>query len=113
MKNVFIIICSIIIPVFSLKEIIPVFSLKETTPNLCINCKFFMNNFISGNKYGKCSLFPKRQFHSRFEKLFPYLFVLVIFYIIFKSILYKIRILNEKCEYICLMSTRSSVFARF
>ena len=61
MKNVFIIICSIIIPVFSLKEIIPVFSLKETTPNLCINCKFFMNNFISGNKYGKCSLFPKTE----------------------------------------------------
>jgi len=52
MKNIFIIICSIIIPVFSLKEI---------TPNLCINCKFFMNNFISGNTYGKCSFFPKKE----------------------------------------------------
>ena len=52
MKNIFIVICSVIIPVFSVKEI---------TPNLCINCKFFMNDFISGNKYGKCSFFPKTE----------------------------------------------------
>ena len=53
MKNIFVIICSIII--------MSVFSLNEIKPNICINCKFFMNNFISGNKYGKCSLFPKTE----------------------------------------------------
>ena len=52
MKNIFVIICSIIIQVYSLKEV---------TPNLCINCKFFMNSFIIGNEYGKCSLFPKME----------------------------------------------------
>ena len=43
MKNIFVIICSIIIPIFS-------------KPNLCVNCKFFKNSFI-GNEYGKCALF--------------------------------------------------------
>ena len=52
MKNIIGIIFSIIIPVFSLKEV---------APKLCVNCKFFMNDFISGNKYGKCSLFPKTE----------------------------------------------------
>jgi len=52
MKNIFVIICSIIIPVFSLNEI---------TPKLCVNCKFFMKNVISGNTYGKCSFFPKTE----------------------------------------------------
>ena len=52
MKNIIVIICSIIIPFFSLNEI---------TPKLCVNCKFFMNNFISGKKYGKCSFFPKTE----------------------------------------------------
>lgn len=49
MKNIFIIICSIILPVFSLNEI---------RPKLCINCKFFKNSFMINNRYGKCSLFP-------------------------------------------------------
>ena len=31
------------------------------TPKLCVNCKFFMKNFISGNEYGKCSFFPKTE----------------------------------------------------
>ena len=52
MKNIFVIICSIIIPIFSLNEI---------APKLCVNCKFFMKNFIIGNEYGKCSLFPKTE----------------------------------------------------
>lgn len=52
MKYIFVIICSIIAPVFSLNEI---------KPNLCVNCKFFMNSFIVGNQYGKCSLFPKTE----------------------------------------------------
>ena len=49
MKYIFVIICSIILPVFSLNEI---------TPNICINCKFFRNNIITQNRFGKCSLFP-------------------------------------------------------
>jgi hypothetical protein len=38
--------------------IIPVLALHEVTPKLCVNCKFFMNSFLSGNQYGKCSFFP-------------------------------------------------------
>ena len=52
MKKIIVIIFSIIIQVFSLNKI---------PPKLCVNCKFFMNDFISGNKYGKCSLFPKTE----------------------------------------------------
>jgi hypothetical protein len=50
MKNIFVIIFSIILPVFSLTEI---------TPKFCINCKFFRNSFLNDKKFGKCSLFPK------------------------------------------------------
>ena len=38
MKNILIIICSIILPVFSFNEI---------TPKFCINCKFFTPFYIS------------------------------------------------------------------
>ena len=50
MTKIFLIICSIILPVFSLNEI---------TPKICINCKFFTNSFLANNMFGKCSLFPK------------------------------------------------------
>ena len=49
MKYIILIIYSILLPVFSLKE----------TPKLCINCKFFTNTLMTDNKYGKCTLFPK------------------------------------------------------
>lgn len=49
MKYIIVIISSIILSVFSLKEIIP---------KLCINCKFFTNSVNIDNKYGKCSFFP-------------------------------------------------------
>ena len=52
MKNIIVVIFSIILPVFSLNEI---------TPKLCVNCKFFMNNFLDDNKFGKCSLFQKTE----------------------------------------------------
>jgi len=52
MKNIIAVIFSIVVPVLSLHEI---------TPKLCVNCKFFMSNFLSGNSYGKCSLFPKTE----------------------------------------------------
>ena len=48
MKNIIIIICSIILPILSLK-------LK-----LCINCKHFMTDHNTG-EYGKCSLFLKEK----------------------------------------------------
>ena len=51
MKNIIGIIFSIIIPVFSLND--------QMTPKLCVNCKFFKNNFLDENKFGKCSLFQK------------------------------------------------------
>ena len=49
MKYIFIIICSIVLPICSLKKNISKF---------CINCKFFINNSID-NSHGKCSFFPK------------------------------------------------------
>jgi hypothetical protein len=51
MKNIFVIFCSIFLHVLSFNEI---------TPKLCVNCKFFINDFTD-NKYGKCSLFPKTE----------------------------------------------------
>jgi hypothetical protein len=48
MKYIIVIICSILLPIFSL---------KTTTPKLCVNCKYFIN-YLNGNEYGKCSLFP-------------------------------------------------------
>lgn len=49
MKNIIMIIFSIILPIFSV---------KVTKTNLCINCKFFITD-NDLNKYGKCSFFPK------------------------------------------------------
>lgn len=51
MKYIIVIICSILLPIFSLKKI---------TPKLCVNCKFFINDII-GDEFGKCSLFPKQE----------------------------------------------------
>ena len=36
-----------------------VLSLKETKPKFCINCKFFITDNETG-RFGRCSLFPKR-----------------------------------------------------
>lgn len=52
MKNIIALIVSFLIPVLSL---------NENTPKLCVNCKFFVSNLLSGNSYGKCSLFPKTE----------------------------------------------------
>ena len=51
MNYIILIICSIILPIVSLKQI---------TPKLCINCK----HFISDNDddiFGKCSFFPSKK----------------------------------------------------
>jgi len=42
-----IIFCAFILPFNSMK------------PKLCVNCKFFKNEYIIFNRFGKCSLFPK------------------------------------------------------
>lgn len=52
MKNIFGILCTIIISVFSLNNL---------KPNICVNCKFFMKSFNIGNQYGKCSMFPVKK----------------------------------------------------
>jgi len=44
-------ICSIIFPVFSFKEL---------KPKLCVSCKHFIPD-KNNNKFGKCSLFPIRE----------------------------------------------------
>ena len=42
-----------------LSMILPVFSLKEIKPKYCFNCKYFMPN-TNEVKFGKCSAFPKK-----------------------------------------------------
>jgi hypothetical protein len=49
MNFIVIIICSIILPILSL---------KQTKPKLCVNCKYFIPDNDNG-KYAKCSLFQK------------------------------------------------------
>ena len=52
MNTILILICSIILPVWSFNEI---------TTKFCINCKFFKNTFMMNPTYGKCVLFPKTE----------------------------------------------------
>jgi hypothetical protein len=51
MKYIFFIICSIILPIISV---------KVTKPKLCINCKHFITDNNTG-LFGKCSLFPLKE----------------------------------------------------
>jgi len=52
MKYIIAIICSILLPIFSL---------KKSVPKLCVNCKFFIKDLEYGNEYGKCSLCPTEE----------------------------------------------------
>lgn len=52
MKYIFVIICSIILPIFSLKNI---------KHKLCINCKYFITDNNNNDKFGKCTLFPRKE----------------------------------------------------
>jgi hypothetical protein len=36
-----------------------IFSSNPIKPKFCRDCKFFTKDFLTSNKYGKCSLFPK------------------------------------------------------
>jgi hypothetical protein len=56
MKYIITIICSIILPILSLKEM---------KPKLCINCKHFITDGKDG-LFGKCSLFPLEDNKSYF-----------------------------------------------
>ena len=49
MNYIFLILCSIFLPIGSL---------KQSKPKLCINCKHFVLDENSDSKFGKCSLFP-------------------------------------------------------
>jgi hypothetical protein len=49
--NIFVIICSIILPGLP--------ALHEINTRFCINCKFFTNSILTHTKYGKCTAFPK------------------------------------------------------
>ena len=50
MNYLFFIVCSIILSPFSAIEI---------KPKLCIDCKFFLKDSFTSNKYGKCLLFTR------------------------------------------------------
>ena len=39
-------------------SILSVFLVNSTKPKLCINCKYFKNDLLSGSSFGKCILFP-------------------------------------------------------
>ena len=36
-----------------------IFSSNPIKPKFCRDCKFFTKSFLTSNKFGKCSLFPK------------------------------------------------------
>ena len=39
--------------------LLPILSFKIGKQHLCINCKHFKKDFLSDDKFGKCSLFKK------------------------------------------------------
>lgn len=39
--------------------ILSIFSENLIKPKLCIDCKFFIKDFFTSSKFGKCSLFPR------------------------------------------------------
>ena len=57
MNYLFFIVCSIILSPFSAIEI---------KPKLCIDCKFFIKDSFTSNKYGKCSLFIEEEENDSF-----------------------------------------------
>jgi hypothetical protein len=52
MKYIIVFLCSILLPIFSL---------KKSIPKLCVNCKFFIKDPENGLEHGKCSLFPTEE----------------------------------------------------
>jgi hypothetical protein len=57
MNYIFLIFCSIILPIISVKHV---------RPKLCINCKFYTKNFFTNSEFGKCSLFPIKKSNDYF-----------------------------------------------
>jgi hypothetical protein len=51
MKLIITLICCIVLPILSLKQI---------KPKLCVDCKYFLTDNKDG-KFGKCSLFPTKE----------------------------------------------------
>ena len=56
MNYILLLICSIILPIVSL---------KTNKPKICINCKYFIPDNDNG-KFGKCSFFPRRENNINF-----------------------------------------------
>jgi len=57
MKYIIAIICSILLPILSL---------KQNKPKLCVNCKFFIKNREVGLENCKCSFFPIEESNVNF-----------------------------------------------
>ena len=58
MNYIILFICSIILPITSLKQM---------KPKLCINCKYHIPKINDDTgKFGKCSLFKKEEYNSYF-----------------------------------------------
>ena len=57
MKYIFLIIHFVVVTAF-----LP----KTSEPKLCVNCKFFKKEFFTGNEFGKCSLFPRKERDDNF-----------------------------------------------
>ncbi len=50
--------------IFCMTRIILANSLQNLQTNeikLCVNCKFFKNDFFTSPKFGKCALYPKEE----------------------------------------------------
>jgi hypothetical protein len=47
-------------------NILSLFSANPIKPKLCVDCKFFTKDFFTSNKFGKCSLFPYREYNDSF-----------------------------------------------
>jgi len=45
---------------FLLLNVLSQISGLTTKPKLCVNCKYFVKDFFSANKFGKCSQFPRQ-----------------------------------------------------
>jgi hypothetical protein len=52
MKNIFMNVCSIFLS--------PV-SASQVRPKLCVDCKFYIKNFLTFSKFGNCSKFPTEE----------------------------------------------------
>ena len=53
--------------IFIYYSILSTLSVNSTKPKLCIDCKFFRNDFFAGSSFGKCSMFPIQKDHNEYD----------------------------------------------